>query len=276
MNKNTFLCDKKLYRCFCNNCGEKGHIFRSCNMPITSIGIIVYYYDTVINDYKYLLIRRRDSLGYVDFMRGKYNVMDVNHIQNLVNEMTIYEKTRLLTLDFDTLWKELWNNKNEKIDVKSKFKFETLKYRQENNNSLIQIIKQSETNWTEPEWGFPKGRRNINEKDYGAALREFHEETGIPIHKIKIVQNIKPFEECFIGSNFKSYKHKYYIANLTTQINSNGALTDVSLCHFQKSEVSSINMFTYGEAIHKFRTYNRERMVVLENIHKMLHTISIM
>ena len=32
-------------------------------------------------------------------------------------------------------------------------------------------------------WGFPKGRKNINENDIDAALRELHEETGIVLTK---------------------------------------------------------------------------------------------
>ncbi len=32
-------------------------------------------------------------------------------------------------------------------------------------------------------WGFPKGRKNTNERDDDAALRELHEETGISLDK---------------------------------------------------------------------------------------------
>jgi len=56
----------------CNNCLEYGHSFHQCKKPITSLGIIVFKYDKY-NIPNYLLICRKDSLGYVDFMRGKYN-----------------------------------------------------------------------------------------------------------------------------------------------------------------------------------------------------------
>ena len=65
--------------------------------------------------------------------------------------------------------------------------------------------------WKEPEWGFPTGRRNYQEKDYECALRETMEETGYPVHEMKNVKNILPYEEIFLGSNYKSYKHKYYL-----------------------------------------------------------------
>ena len=53
--------------------------------------------------------------------------------------------------------------------------------------------------WVEPEWGFPKGRRNFMEKDYECALREFSEETGYDTNIIKNVNNLLPFEEIFTG-----------------------------------------------------------------------------
>ena len=46
--------------------------------------------------------------------------------------------------------------------------------------NLDSIIEETygESDWTEQEWGFPKGRRNFQEKDYDCAIREFTEETG--------------------------------------------------------------------------------------------------
>ena len=69
--------------------------------------------------------------------------------------------------------------------------------------------------WGEPEWGFPKGRRNYHEKDISCALREFEEETGYKRTDLSIMQNIQPVEEIFTGSNYKSYKHKYFIAYMS-------------------------------------------------------------
>ena len=55
---------------FCNNCGKLGHVFHNCKKPITSSGIICVKKDK--NELKYLTICRKDTLGYVDFIRGKY------------------------------------------------------------------------------------------------------------------------------------------------------------------------------------------------------------
>ena len=56
----------------CNNCGKLGHTFKNCKYPITSYGVILYRF---VNDKpKILMIQRKDSLCYTDFLRGKYNI----------------------------------------------------------------------------------------------------------------------------------------------------------------------------------------------------------
>ena len=76
---------------------------------------------------------------------------------------------------------------------------------------LKNIVDNSKTKWSLPEWGFPKGRRNYLEDDLTCAKREFEEETGFDSKDINIIENILPFEEIFTGSNFKTYKNRYYL-----------------------------------------------------------------
>ena len=79
---------------FCNNCGKTGHLYHTCKKPITSSGVICVHKESHLN--KYLIICRKDTLGYVDFVRGKYPIYNKTYIQNLFNEMTIQEKHFLL------------------------------------------------------------------------------------------------------------------------------------------------------------------------------------
>ena len=46
------------------------------------------------------------------------------------------------------------------------------------------------SNWIEPEWEVPKGRRNLNESDIDCALREFTEETGYKGHNLTHIDNL--------------------------------------------------------------------------------------
>ena len=62
---------------FCNNCGKLGHLFPQCKVPITSIGIIPIRITKKVNPVTNILensvdifiIKRKDTLSFVDFMR---------------------------------------------------------------------------------------------------------------------------------------------------------------------------------------------------------------
>ena len=173
----------------CNNCGCYGHIFYNCKKPITSFGIVCY---RVSDKIEYLLIQRKDSLGYVDFLRGKYNENNNHQLKNIIYEMTDKEKYNILNKSYKELWDELWNKVNDHYDFKNEEKFNFIK---KNKPQLFN----NNIHWDEPEWGFPKGRSNYKEKDLECALREFEEETGIQKASLTIIKNLNPFEEIFNG-----------------------------------------------------------------------------
>jgi len=257
---------------YCNNCGKNGHLFHHCKLPITSFGVISFSFN-VNGEPIYLMIRRKDTLGYIDFMRGKYSVQNKHYILNMFKQMTVQEKAKLRAESFDVLWKEIW----EGNPVLNQYKTEEIISREKFNNlnagivlkndyyTLTSIIDESEKYdaWSEPEWGFPKGRRNYQEKDYDCALREFGEETGHDFKSLKNVQNVLPFEEIFTGSNYKSYKHKYYLMYMK--------LSDtIAPVSYQTSEVSKMEWKTYDECVSCMRTYNLEKKRVITNVHNSI------
>ena len=75
---------KNTRRFICNNCGIYGHLFYKCKKPIMSFGIISYRNNEITNNVEYLMIRRKDSLGYVDFIRGKYSLDNITYIINFI------------------------------------------------------------------------------------------------------------------------------------------------------------------------------------------------
>ena len=95
---------------YCANCGREGHIYRRCTDPITSLGIILFRIKEDVPEY--LMICRKDTLGYVEFMRGKYNIENYKYIYSIFEIMTRKERIGLIENDFDTLWNKLWMNKN--------------------------------------------------------------------------------------------------------------------------------------------------------------------
>ena len=251
---------------FCNNCGNNGHLFYQCKKPITSIGILLF---TIENKtIKYLCIRRKDSLGYVDFMRGKYNIYNKHHLLNILNEMTTYEKENLLNSDFQTLWINLWGTKEDVNNeyVLSYEKFLTLKkgiLLEKDNFNLESLLKQCDSKWKEPEWGFPKGRRNYREKDLETAIRETNEETGYKTSDIDLIENLYPFEEIFTGSNFKSYKHKYYLGYISYE-------KTIKNNNFQKNEISKMEWKNFEQTLNCIRPYNIEKKEILKKCNRFL------
>ena len=254
--------------CFCNNCGKVGHSFHQCKHPITSAGVIAYRESP--QGLEYLMIRRKDTLGFVDFVRGKYPLHGRMYLRNIIDEMTNDEKRRLVSHEFTDLWRQLWGASvgiqyrgEERV---SREKFEALRRGVTSGGeryTLDSLVSGSESDWTEPEWGFPKGRRNYQERDLHCALREFEEETGYSKDGLRVIQNLMPLEEIFTGSNYKSYKHRYYVAKLET-----GAVPHAP---FQNSEVSKVDWKTSRDALRCIRAYNVEKKAVAARADALLH-----
>lgn len=239
----------------CNNCGMCGHLFYNCKKPIMSFGIICY---RIINDeIQYLMIRRKDSLGYVDFLRGKYNQNNDFHLGNIIREMTIDEIENIKNHSYSELWDKLWNKKNEKYDRKNYEKFNYVK------DNKLELFDNNNQSWPEPEWGFPKGRRNNRENDFDCSMREFEEETGLSKNDLIILKNVGYFEETFTGSNLKSYKHKYYLCKIENDKSHDN--------NYQKSEIGDMKWFSFEECMIKIRNYNIEKKNMLIKINTILN-----
>ncbi len=255
----------------CNNCGKNGHMFHQCKLPITSYGMIVFRYNNN-SKVEFLMIRRKDSFGFIDFIRGKYSPYNINQLISIVDQMSLEEKERIKTLTFENLWNEMWgksssfNNQYRNEEIMSKKKFDIVKEGIKIDDVIItldDIINQSKTAYNETEWELPKGRRNNKEKDIDCALREFEEETGISVNLINVVENLLPFEETFIGTNHKSYKHKYFLAyNKSTDL--------LDLTNYQKTEVGSLEWKTLEMCLESIRPYNLEKIDLMKNINKVL------
>ena len=261
----------------CNNCGKLGHTFYQCKLPIISYGIILFKKVLIEDaaDYQFLMIRRKDSFGYIDLIRGKYSPNNIEQVQGIVNEMSELEKDKILHFEFRELWKMMWgdtaNSQYKNEEIHSAKKFETIKNGVVHPETgiivtLEDLVKQSTTGWKETEWEFPKGRRNNKEKDLECALREFEEETGISQNSVFIVENVLPFEETFIGTNYKSYKHKYFLA----YIQEKDDLNNQPFVHFQPSEVSKMEWKTLEQCLESIRPYHLEKKQLIQNVYKVL------
>lgn len=259
----------------CNNCGKSGHLFHQCKMPIMSIGIIVFRIrpDGDTTRLEYLIIRRKETLGYIDFMRGKYSIQNKDYIMNMIKQMTTKEKQQLRCKDFDLLWRNIWgssanNSQYKSEEINSREKYQTLIHGVKLYNDYYNLDDLLDNSlvypqWEEPEWGFPKGRRNNQENDFDCAVREFSEETGYSSEKLVFLQNVLPYEEIFTGSNYKSYKHKYFLMYMNYE-------DTLTMGQYQTSEVSMMTWKSLEECVQYFRPYNLEKMRILQKVDRGL------
>jgi 8-oxo-dGTP pyrophosphatase MutT (NUDIX family) len=295
----------------CTNCGLTGHSYKSCLAPVNSYGIIACRLKnennlsgecSILNELtneklitgmenvkvEFLLIRRKDSLRFVDFIRGKYSLDDNDYLKQMLSNMTTNERQLLIDNNFNDLWIHVWGlsdkdytmdsdsnikilNKNNivyKSDYEqSKIKFTKLK----ESNKLIELIHNTKSIWNTPEWGFPKGRRNPYETDIQSAVREFKEETGLDDDKFKVIINMDPLSETFYGDNKVHYCHKYYLAICNSNID---IIYDKSNEHMLK-EIGDIGWYDLDEALKRIRSENVEKREILLRVSGILRNYCI-
>lgn len=281
----------------CTNCGLHGHSYRDCQSPVTSFGTILFRVnqtgwtqekilsgfsqsmtglEPVFQQIQVLLIQRRDSLGYVDLLRGKYSVNDADYIRKQIHGMTDAERKKLVEKDFDELWAEMWGSESTDVQYKkdkenSRNKLMALREGitldvSGNSANLQDFVNQCETHWETPEWGFPKGRRDGNESDLECAIREMREETGLSESDVEIVHNIEPLNETFFGSNHVHYCHKYFLVYVP----------DGSQVRYSKEnphmrrEIGNIGWFTLNDGLQKIRSDNVEKREILLRMGSLL------
>jgi len=279
----------------CSNCGGYNHSFRQCLAPVTSHGVIVFRISNNWNPARvlaenesaitglegagtlqFLLIQRKDSLGFVELMRGKYQLDDYDYIYTQLKGMTTYERTRFLTVPFPELWNTLWGVDHSNVQYKSekeisRQKLEALRENglvdsQGHRMTLLEIFDKIGPGWETPEWGFPKGRRDPNESDRACALREMWEETGLSKEKVCVIENCEPISETFFGSNHIHYCHKYIIAYVNESVEVKYDPTNEHM----KREIGTLGWFTLEEALEKIRPENVEKKEILLRVRSFL------
>ena len=252
----------------CSNCSRMGHFYRDCRFPLTSYGILLFRYNRELNDVQYLMICRRHTFGYVEFVRASYDPQNRDYVKQLLMEMTVDERRKIQMLTFKELWLDLWRYQhtrynNEYINAHNVFKRLMVSdmYRE-----LLTQLPQSV--WIEPEWGFPKGKRNVSENPLQCAVREMQEECGLVLDR-----GYKPLDdyskvptsttEIFQSTDKRIYRHIYYVymhfGSVDYVLDENNRM--------QMREVSKIAWLTYNECLTHIRSYNTAKRKMLTDLH---------
>lgn len=245
---------------------EEDHIRRFC-----------YYKDKI----RFMMVSRRFSLGYIEFIRGKYDIADAKSIINLFEQMYEDEIRYIQKNKYDNILYNFLNRNNETKEIvlnriyegrysneycEAKIKFNMLSNPSEDENNDVPLslnfyTKHIKPRWKKPEWGFPKGRRDRrSEENISCACREFEEETGYKKNDYNILNKIEPIEEKLVGTNGISYKHIYYLS--MNNLANNDKLSD-----YDSYEIGDIKWFTYDEAMSHIRPYHIDKKKILTKIY---------
>ncbi len=261
----------------CNNCYREGHFYRNCDQPLLSYGLCCF--KKVNDEIKFLMVKRRNTYTYIEFLRGIYDIKDLEYLQKMFTKMSIQEKKKILENDFKTLWNQLWlmenNLKNKNEFYKGIIKFNILRnsYFNDEKNifvSLKYLIDNSEKTYEMEEWYFPKGKKENKETDMETSLREFCEETNIDEKLIKIHEN-KILEELHLGSNNKYYKTIFYLSEyLSNDLNDVINKFQNFKTSFQKTEIGNIKWIDISELKKYFRDYEISKFELIENLKKII------
>lgn len=228
---------------------------------------------------EYLLVRRKDSLNFVEFVRGKYDQNDIKFIFQVFLEITKEERVQIAKKDFRLLWKSLWATDKDVVTMTNDFLNAEFKFRMicsgyhSKNGAFISIdilLKSTNSKYITPEWGFPKGRKNKRESDIDCAVREFFEETRCPSSDFAIIHDLKSVNETFKGSNNVFYKHLYFVAKHTSGTDLDLNLRDTD----QLAEIGDMGWFSLDKALELFRPYDVERKSLLMRLDNLLSNFS--
>lgn len=276
----------------CSNCNGKGHFFKDCKKPIQSYGVLAWTLRAVnganaapgdfppiessdfihrmrqlyaSGEYKLMvcLIRRRHTIGFEAFVRGKYN--DVDELITHRDRMTVAERSMIEHLDWEHLYTQVMAEKDLRYMQREKRRAKVMY----DEIDIPAFVASAVTNYEQPSWEFPKGRRFAHERDQDCALREFEEETNVPVADVLIVPaspNAYLREE-FCGTNKKMYRNKYYVGIVHPE--TDGPFLDQANSS-QTSEVGAVQWFDYEEAMGVMRPFFQEKKRVLQESHEQI------
>lgn len=149
------------------------------------------------NRYEIILVRRRISYDFDNFVLGHYDIDDTRAVTSMMNRMTLNEKLLIMSNNFEALWYHLFLcNPQTGMDLRDQFpplrrweecscythdyyRQSEKKYREfMSRQDLLDIVTEARS--CDPIWEIPKGRtKSKNERNLTCAIREVKEETGL-------------------------------------------------------------------------------------------------
>lgn len=207
---------------------------------------------TDINNIQLLVIKRRCSYAFGDFVNGTYQPTShdfEDQLKHRINFMTSEEKTFIESLDFDLMFfKYHLSLPNKNVTTTEEFskyitrlnKFRSTFLDADYGLKLRRFLKETSHINMLDLLEFPKGRPMPNETALTTAIRETEEETNIGPDHYQILNRDRPFNHTYTGADDKRiYKRIYFFG----RINGDDKRLHTSVthkCHSQRFEIEEI------------------------------------
>lgn len=235
------------------------HKYKNKNISVRrSYGVICTRFNITSKKVELLLVQRRSTFHYLDFLDGNY-VNEDSKLLYMFNFMTNDEKLDILSLDYGRLWYRAWLVNPESGYTPEHMKLTNDRYQKfsesrnvymnnfskDKGKRLRELIVKSTNIF--PIWELPKGRKNHgSESDVMCAMRELSEETGIDSNEYEILpeENIK----YSTFSKDTKYSNMFYIAimkqSVTIGSKDKFLPNKLDLCNYNQTvEIANIGWF---------------------------------
>lgn len=211
-----------------------------------------------------LLVKRRITYAFSEFIFKNYRYWDNKRIKGLFERMSTQEKCLILSRDFDKIWYHIFlelPDKQKRCRPRSSSFGTRRSYRRNTkikprNRSLASAYKKCKSVYEsfmacdikrihnlirsnkseEPSWEIPKGRLDPGETEVDCAMREVVEETGVLPGSFDI-WSYKPMV-LTTTTETTTYVNKYYLANT---IESCGVTCHPHIDYFDTNQINEIS-----------------------------------
>lgn len=184
-----------------------------------SFGIILCRLNK-LKQVEFLLVRKRCTYEFVDFVMGKYSTHKYQKfgykiVDDIVKHMTPEELKLVKNGDFNTMWDHIFPIHKHAVPSKYAYMFNS-----EFNGRELELRRLTDevTVRNQTLWEVPKGAKHtMHESNIICAMRELEEETGIRKNNYQIIPDAS--RKLQIRDNGIEYNYIFYIA-LTTNFES--------------------------------------------------------
>jgi len=221
-----------------------------------------------------LMVCKRNTYNFVQFVHGSYDPNDSNSVLKLLNGMTRDEKLDLMSGNFNQIWYRIWLNtplNSSYFPAKNKY---TILFN-DTGSKLRSLIERS--NNSRLIWELPKGRKKaFSESDLSCAIREFNEETGLSRGSYQLLN--LPSKKWVIIDNNTKYISRYFLAGykhtgqyVYPAVYDTSEISEVRWMDIEQIKINEPGMYNFAKNLLKiYKKYTKPYVKAKHSIYNQL------